>query len=152
METSKNTKRSRPYLLERVQLGTLKTTTHPTTKNVFKLVNPGALPEQLRGLADKLSAVTTDRVDKLATDYLTGIGWVFNYYTKGDANPDFIYKNRYAPLIHSLARITSVPSHLYEPSKEKTIHIFHSTPRHARSSTSEEQEHYAHIFATCYGG
>lgn len=55
----------------------------------------------------------------LAQSYLAGIGWVFNYYTRGVANPDYIYPSRYAPTLHMLAESDPPQLDTYMPSKDK---------------------------------
>lgn len=84
-------------------------------KSVFKLVNPECLPSVLREDGDILAQVSDSKIKAMSEKYLTGIGWVFQYYTKGVANHSFVYPWRYAPLLHSLAEVMAVSPQSYMP-------------------------------------
>jgi hypothetical protein len=62
-----------------------------------------------------------DMSEELSREYLHGIGWVFNYYTKGEANPDYVYTVRYAPLLMDLAKVqpAELSPERYNPSPTK---------------------------------
>jgi 5'-3' exonuclease len=64
--------------------------------------------------------ITTDQLATMITEYLKGIAWVFNYYTRGPrgVNINYVYKYHHAPLLTDIALMTSssvnVTGYLYE--------------------------------------
>jgi hypothetical protein len=54
-----------------------------------------------------LYEVSTDKIVSMCQMFLTGMAWVYTYYTKGTAsiNNTFIYRHHYAPLLSDLAVI-----------------------------------------------
>jgi 5'-3' exoribonuclease 1 len=51
--------------------------------------------------------VTTNKIVNMAVEYLTGMGWVYSYYTKGvnGVNVEFVYKYHHTPLLSDLSLV-----------------------------------------------
>lgn len=62
---------------------------------------------QLSPEIDVTPPVDPAAVGNMAANYLTGIGWVYQYYTGGPKtiNPSWLYHYHYAPLIYDLASV-----------------------------------------------
>jgi len=71
--------------------------------------------------------VNPNKVVRMCQDYLTGIGWVYNYYSKGimKINTSYIYRYHHTPLLSDLAAVLSqteeVTGYMADPSVEQMV-------------------------------
>ena len=67
--------------------------------------------------------VTMDKVVDMCHQYLVGMGWVYNYYSKGTVaiNSDYVYRYHHTPLMSDiasvLAQVKSVGNYLAHPNQ-----------------------------------
>ena len=74
--------------------------------------------------------VSTDKIVAMCQMFITGMAWVYTYYTQGTAaiNNTFIYRHHYAPLLSDLAVIAgsldSVDGYLAPPEQDPVNPIY----------------------------
>jgi 5'-3' exonuclease len=88
-------------------------------ENAFELKENNKVFEKL--IPGYKFGTTNNKIVDLVKSYLTGISWVYRYYTSGMefVNTDFVYRSHYAPLITDISDIASLVGDKVEIPKEE---------------------------------
>jgi len=87
-------------------------------ENVFQLKDNNKIFEKL--IPGYKFTATNNKIVEMVKMYLTGIAWIYRFYTSGleSVNTDFVYRNHYAPLITDISEIASLIGDKINISKE----------------------------------
>ena len=92
-------------------------------ENAFGLKGPKANQIFTKLIPNYTFGATNSKIVEMTKSYLTGISWVYRYYTSGKdfVNNDYVYRFLFAPLISDISAVSekfSVPKESYEFNKD----------------------------------